>query len=33
MKQGKIAQSLLNRSIFKQLHQKRPDVLLASGIG
>ena len=27
MKQGKIAESVLKRSIFKQLHLKRPDVL------
>ena len=33
MKQGKIAESVLKRSIFKQLHLKRPDVLLAAGIG
>ena len=30
MKQGKIAESVLKRSIFKQLHLKRPDVLLAA---
>ena len=33
MKQGKIAESVLKRSIFKQLHLKRPDVLLAACIG
>ena len=31
MKQGKIAESVLKRSVFKQLHLKRPDVLLAAG--
>ena len=33
MKQGKIAESVLKRSILKQLHLKRPDVLLAAGVG
>lgn len=33
MKQGKIAESVLKRSVFKQLHLKRPDVLMAAGIG
>ena len=33
MKQGKIAESVLKRSILKQLHLKRSDVLLAAGVG
>ena len=33
MKQGKLAESVLKRSILKQLHFKRADVCLAAGVG
>lgn len=33
MKIGKIPENVLERSVFKQLHTKRPEVLLGVGIG
>lgn len=33
MKIGKIPENVLERSVFKQLHTKRPEVLLGAGIG
>ena len=33
MKIGKVPENVLARSVFKQLHTKRPEVLLGAGIG
>lgn len=33
MKQGKLPENVLKRSVFKQLHTKRKDVLLSAGVG
>jgi len=33
MKIGKVPENVLERSVFKQLHTKRPEVLLGAGIG
>ncbi|MCI9150836.1 MAG: hydrogenase maturation factor [Lachnospiraceae bacterium] len=33
MKVGKVPENVLKRSVFKQLHTKRPEVLLGAGIG
>lgn len=33
MKIGKIPENVLTRSVFKQLHTKRPEVLLGAGVG
>ena len=33
MKIGKVPENVLERSVFKQLHTKRPEVLMGAGIG
>ena len=33
MKVGKVPENVLKRSVFKQLHTKRPEVLLGAGVG
>ena len=33
MKVGKISETVLKRSIFKQIHTKRDEVLLGAGVG
>ena len=33
MKIGKVPENVLERSVFKQLHTKRPEVLLGAGVG
>ena len=33
MKIGKIPESVLKRSVFKQIHTKREEVLLGAGVG
>ncbi|MBR5315510.1 MAG: AIR synthase family protein [Firmicutes bacterium] len=33
MKIGKVPENILERSVFKQLHTKRPEVLLGAGVG
>ena len=33
MKTGKVPENVLKRSVFKQLHTKRPEVLLGAGVG
>lgn len=33
MKTGKISESVLKRSVFKQLHTKRDEILLGAGVG
>ena len=33
MEIGKVPESVLKRSIFKQIHTKRPEVLVGAGVG
>ena len=33
MKVGKVPENVLKRSVFKQIHTKRPEVLLGAGVG
>ena len=33
MKVGKVSETILKRSIFKQIHTKRDEVLLGAGVG
>ena len=33
MKIGKVPENVLKRSVFKQIHTKRPEVLLGAGVG
>ena len=33
MKVGKVSETILKRSIFKQIHTKREEVLLGAGVG
>ena len=33
MKVGKVSESVLRRSVIRQIHNKRPEVLLGSGVG
>lgn len=33
MEIGKVPESVLKRSIFKQIHTKRPEVLAGAGVG
>ena len=33
MKIGKVSETVLKRSIFKQIHTKRDEVLLGAGVG
>lgn len=33
MKVGKIPESILERSVIRQIHNKRPEVLMGSGVG
>ena len=33
MKIGKLPESVLKRSVFKQIHTRRPEVVLGAGVG
>ena len=33
MKIGKVPENVLKRSVFKQIHTKRPEVVLGAGVG
>ena len=33
LKVGKVPESVLKRSVLKQIHTKRPEVILGAGVG